>query len=32
MLDLEPLLRAGLATLPKSNVPMMDATPFQRRG
>ena len=30
--DIEALLRAGLATFPKSNVPDLEATAFQRRG
>jgi EAL domain-containing protein (putative c-di-GMP-specific phosphodiesterase class I) len=30
--DIEPLLRAGLAAFPKSNVSNLDATPLARRG
>ena len=32
MPDIEPLLRAGLATFPKANVSTSDATALQRRG
>lgn len=32
MVDIEPLLRTGLATFPKSNASSLDATQFQRRG
>jgi len=32
MADIEPLLRAGLATFPKSNLSNLDATPIARRG
>ncbi|MEO8062339.1 MAG: EAL domain-containing protein [Pseudomonadota bacterium] len=30
--DIEPMLRAGMATFPKSNVSNIDATPIARRG
>jgi EAL domain-containing protein (putative c-di-GMP-specific phosphodiesterase class I) len=32
MADVEPLLRKGVATFPRSSVSNLDATPIARRG